>query len=383
MNSVQTTLEALKAHARLFHPQAVFHTYKDAFAHYSALSAAGDAQAHYGCGCLYLEGRGVPKDTEEGFACMLKAACFHTTCHLSLRVLSECYEKGVGVDRNPVEAYIWALMFVANVPQDDPAAQADPRIAALEKLLSTNVYRKAAKEAGRREKLRVGGELTPEYCLAQAARYRPTLGKSEVRIFAGPGIQTEHGLRFPLADGPHYRPELAQIPAPALGPADVPRYSPGPADAYSRACLPSAVATPAAPEPPQPFAGWEVSDLAKLQLHINPRERSIVVRYGRRSARFGLRDLFSPCALRLLIDFDKHAADPHEPPVAYWGDSVSRALGQTRSNQRVVSDFNSRLRALFGLEKQVKAFAWLPGTLGRRREKSLRINFQLQVHYRS
>lgn len=140
---------------------------------------------------------------------------------------------------------------------------------------------------------------------------------------------------------------------------------------------------PRATQPGQPnLQAWNVSDLGKVIIHLNEKEKTIVVRNGRNSARFGLTQLFSPSCLRLLIDFDKHARDPHEPAIAYLGNSVNQALNLNRSNQNVVSDFNAKFRQIFGLAKTAKAFTWLPGTKLRKQDKSLKIHFQLKVNYR-
>ena len=171
MNSVKHDWEELKARVSQHYPTIAMRRCKDAYTVFSELCAAGDPSAWYWCGWLYLKGRGVPRDTEEGFAHMLKAACCDLGNNRSLCFLAECYEKGVGVDKNPVEAYIWALMFFANEDRED----ADAQTAALERELSPAAARKAEKEARRREKLRQEGKLTPEYCLAKAAKYKPGL----------------------------------------------------------------------------------------------------------------------------------------------------------------------------------------------------------------
>ncbi len=179
MNSAKHDLEALKAYLSQRYPQSAVRTFKDAYAFFSSLCDSGDPSAWYWCGWLYLKGRGVPKDTEEGFAHLLKAACCDTGNNLPLSLLAECYEKGVGVDKNPVEAYIWALMFFANEDRED----ADAQTAVLEREISPAAARKAEKEARRREKLRVEGKLTPEYCLAKAAKYVPKpVVKPELQI---------------------------------------------------------------------------------------------------------------------------------------------------------------------------------------------------------
>ena len=186
MNSEKHDLEDLKAFAQHHYGHHDIRTYKDAYTFFAALCAAGDPHALYSCGWLYLKGRGVPKDTEEGFARILKSACSDIENNLSLCVLAECYEKGVGVDKNPVEAYIWALMFYAVEYRDE----ADAQTAALAKELSVPASRKAEKEAGRRGILREEGKLTPEYCLAQAAKYQAPPAPRDKLTIIGRAVQT-------------------------------------------------------------------------------------------------------------------------------------------------------------------------------------------------
>lgn len=146
---------------------------------------------------------------------------------------------------------------------------------------------------------------------------------------------------------------------------------------------PQKPAAPPAPrkEAPDPFADWEVADIKKLRIDLNPKEKNIVVRYGRRSARFAFGEVFNACDLALMTDFCRHELDPREPRIAYDRNdfSLSRAFKRKRNNQGVVSDLNHKIRRLFRLDRGVKPFYWF-GERGSR-DKVLRTSLRIRVHW--
>lgn len=172
-----------------------FRSPRSAFRLYEKLYALGDLEAHYQSGLLLLQGRGVPKDTEEGFSHLLNFACHDCVNHAALVIISDCYAKGIGTDKNPVEAYIWALMarsweeeneldyrsfILEDIMDGDYEPVTKAHIQALEAILANRaISSKAQKEARRRDKLREEGKLTPEYCLGQAAKYKPGLAPGD------------------------------------------------------------------------------------------------------------------------------------------------------------------------------------------------------------
>lgn len=152
---------------------------------------------------------------------------------------------------------------------------------------------------------------------------------------------------------------------------------------------PDATPEPMAKAPRKNYPGdkevlktWKVTELGKITIHINQKEANLVVSYGKKKARFAIDELFGRSGAALLIDHARHLSSASEPPVSYHGTSINQRLGLTRENNKVVSDFCCCFRKLFGLDKDQKAFIWLPGKKNEHRYKSLKANFNLKVNYR-
>ena len=338
MNSAKHDLEDLKAALSQHYPQSAFRTCKEAYALLSGLCAAGDPSAYYGCGWLYLKGKGVPKDTEEGFAHMLKAACCDIGNNRPLCFLAECYEKGVGVDKNPVEAYIWALMFFANEDGED----ADAQTAVLERELTPAVARRAGKEAGRREKLRQEGELTPEYCLAQAARYKPRPLLQDKLTIIGRAI---------------IPPEKAAGPTETPAEDDDPEPSSSLAYAYLKQCKRNFK-----PE----LVEFELVVPRKLTKHEDMDFTRIKIRYNKKDTDAKDISLFYPLGInkaerKLLIIL---AAQNSEPDPLKRADKLLRVLSQNRAATSV-SKLNRMYRAIFPGCQKSKADSLIGRQAGR------------------
>ncbi|MGC9362805.1 MAG: hypothetical protein ACP5F3_07750, partial [Candidatus Syntrophosphaera sp.] len=203
----------------------------------------------------YRDGRGTTKNLKKAFAWFRKAA-FNREPRAML-ALSQCYLHHRGTRANLREAYIWALLFQTWQSGPDALTFAD----SLELLLPEEEVLEAQDEASIRHQI----------------------------LCERPLLETDLNL---ASDDP---PREAD-PAP------------------SQAEKPASVPGPPAPqkEAPNPFADWEVADIKKLRIDLNPAEKSIVLRYGRRSARFAYGELFNPCDLALLTDYCKHLVDPRE-----------------------------------------------------------------------
>lgn len=279
---------------------------KQAFRLYEKLCAAGDKWSYHHCGLMLLEGRGVPKNDAEGFGYILKAACFHPNGARSQYLLADCYHRGIGVEPNPVEAYIWSTLARANDYESESNPANDARILALEnELKAGKALGKAQNEARRREKLREEEKLTPEYCLAKAAKYA---AQKET-----PAPET--------AEQPLLLAKLARI------------------------------------------RGWQVGEAKDLSLTYFLDTRKITFQHGKNRQTFKARDVFPERCLSLLKMF--YDAKNGHAPLEYKGCNVAADAGCNRENHSIVDDFNHEFRKLFGLETRHKAFRWLGKGKGR------------------
>lgn len=286
----------------------------------SAEAGWDKAQLKYAEWCYSGKG-GVTKNYKKAFKWMFIAACKNLP---EAKVnLVDFYINGIGIEKNIREAYIWALLAKDKYDPD--------KIHILEQQLTKQDMYDAQDEAEVRLQMLEG------HGHARASLYDYLLDKLNKNDASASSETDDADESYPNKKKPKKQISLID---------------------------------------------WNVSDIGKVIIHINQKEKTIVVRYGKKKHRFSITELFSPSCKQLLIDFDKHANDPHEPAIPYQGKSINRTFDLERSNQGVVSDFNSKFRKLFGLEKQVKAFTWLPGTKGRKQDKSLKIHFQLKVNYR-
>lgn len=307
--------------------------YLEAFLWYKKAAEQNHELAMYKLGLLLGAGKGTTKNAKKAFSYILKAACRGVIAAMS--EVSKLYNSGTGVKKNYYEAYIWALLAKAN-----------------DHNLLDSVFEQELEQKLNQQEL-------------EAA-------------------QDEADLRFSNLEDDFLREEkLYKYLMDKLNKKDASATTEAEEQQTSEtAKAEQSTPTKAEPEKKPSLLAWNVSDIGKVIIHLNEKDKTIVVRYGRNSARFGFTELFSPSGLRLLVDFDKHARDPHEPAIAYLGNSINQAWNLTRNNQKVVSDFNKQFRDYFGLAKTVKAFTWLPGTKVRRQDKSLKIHFQLKVNYR-
>ncbi len=310
-----------------------------AYRWYKKAADQGHHMAMYRLGLLLRDGKGITKNGKKAFQYLLRAACGDIAP--AQTEVSHLYHSGIGVDKDCYEAYIWALMAKA---EDLGLIDIE-----YERLLERQLTRQELEAAQDEAEIRLG--LTEEDCIAELSLYTYIMDKLSKKDDSDAiGAACHPGNTGCVTQDPVFK-ESKERPA---QPSD------------SREALKT----------------WDVSDIGKLCVHINQKEKNVRVTYGRYKARFGLTELFSKSALRLLIDYDKHAADPHEPAISYHGTSVNAPLNLRRDNQGVVSDFNTAFRKLFGLAKDAKPFTWLPGTKARPGDKTLKIHFQLQVHYR-
>ena len=128
---------------------------------------------------------------------------------------------------------------------------------------------------------------------------------------------------------------------------------------------------------------WKLTDLSKLSINVNPREKKVLIRYGKQSSRLSFSEfnqVFSPYALSLIVEQYKSCFE-NEPPIEYDGRTLAYSVknGSTRPNHKVVSDFNSLIRDMFALPKTEKAFEWSSERV--HRHKSLKSRIQIKVHY--
>jgi hypothetical protein len=269
----------------------------------------------------YRDGRGTTKNLKKAFAWFRKAALNGNP--RAMLALSQCYLHHRGTRSNLREAYIWALLFQTWHGGPDALTFADP----LELVLPEEDMLEAQDEASIRH---------------QILCERP-LDEADLNV------------------SPNDPP---REPKP---PAENPAEDPAPASTRKKA--------------PNPFADWEVADIRKLKIDLNPKEKAVLVRYSKRRARLAFGQIFNACDLALMTDFCRHAQDPREPCVAYDSRdfSLSRAFKRKRNNQGVVSDLNHKLRRLLSLDKAVKPFYWF-GEKGSR-DKILKCSFQIRVHW--
>ncbi|MBW6514943.1 MAG: SEL1-like repeat protein [Candidatus Syntrophosphaera sp.] len=318
MTSKKPDLEALQALAGESFPQSVVRTYKDAFALASKLCGAGVPQAHYWCGCLYLSGRGVPKNVVDGHRHLLLAVCLDPACVEALVALSDCYRRGIGAEANPIEAYIWAIL--ARAENDELVS--DELLGALENEIgSPIVTKRAQREANERYQLRGRGELTPEYCLERASRYKPP---------------AEREAGFTRA---YFK-----------------------ADAVASASKLDRIRK------------WRIENTRDLTLAYFLETNKITFRHTRSKQTFKARDIFSERCLSLLkvywdarqgqATLDYHARQG-QATLDYHARNVAADAGCNRENHSIVDDFNHEFRKLFGLDTRHKAFRWLGKGKGR------------------
>jgi hypothetical protein len=103
------------------------------------------AEAQYGLGFLYLNGKGVPKDEALAVAWMLKAAeQGETNAQYNL---GSCYINGEGVSRDLNEGYFW--IFLANTRTTDNGLKgyAENSLEALTKVMKKSDIKSAQKRA--------------------------------------------------------------------------------------------------------------------------------------------------------------------------------------------------------------------------------------------
>lgn len=284
---------------------------------YQEAAEGGHWTARLKLGMMYLNGIGVGRNYRRAFKLIFSSACQNYPPAMAQLARLYLDERKAGYD--PVEAYIWALL-EANGEGCKIAEEIEPK-------LSPARIHSAQEEAARRQEiLAAGGILTP-------------------------------GDIFVFTD------KAEQNTAPPTGAA--PENTPGAKARRSGLCL----------------ADWEVTDIRKLRIDLNPGEKSIVVRYGKRRSRFRENELFNPCEIALLTDYYKHRMDPREPRIGYGRNdhSLSRAYNRRRNNQAVVSDLNYKLRKYFGLDRGVRPFYWF-GEKGSQ-DKVLKCGFQIEVHY--
>ena len=90
-----------------------------ALAEYKKSARDGDAHAEYLVGTFYEEAKGVPRDMSKAIRSYKDAAKDSELARVKLAVLSS---RGDGVERNPVEAYMWLELSKLTV-ENDPATR--------------------------------------------------------------------------------------------------------------------------------------------------------------------------------------------------------------------------------------------------------------------
>ncbi len=128
---------------------------------------------------------------------------------------------------------------------------------------------------------------------------------------------------------------------------------------------------------------WKIPDLSKLSINVNPKEKNVLIKYGKQSSRLSFSEfnqLFSPYALSLIVEHYKSCCQ-NEPPIVYDGRNIAYNVKAScmRRNHLIVSDFNFRIRKLFSLPKNEKAFAWSADR--DHKNKSLKARVEIKVHF--
>lgn len=82
---------------------------------YRKAAENGFPQAQLILGIMYVEGEGVPEDTEESLNWLLKAAKHKNGIGADAQVrIGRIYERGIGVEKDDVTAYVWFSVAAAN-----------------------------------------------------------------------------------------------------------------------------------------------------------------------------------------------------------------------------------------------------------------------------
>lgn len=339
------------AEGRSFTVQPVY--YSKAYDLYNELSALDFHTSHYWCAWLLLEGKGVPKNEEDGFNRLLKAVCEDPICKEALRLLADCFHKGLGVDPNPYEAYVWAILARAaweKLMPDDLFSRLESEVKPRSQI------KKAQAEAKLRHDLRKKGELTPQYCLDAIL---PKQKEPEYR-----------GLR------PEDR-NVAAIYRPVIKPLilqEVPL-------SHIKAETKSTPILKPKPKKDLETTGWNVEKASEIELILYLKQGNITLKSNENTETGAALTLFSKNSLRLLIMYYDHA-NKGGPKIEYKQRTVSHAAkawekkrGNEVTNEKVVRDFNHEFRLLFGKGKDFKAFEWSPGKIN----KDLLARFELVV----
>jgi len=125
------------------------------------------------------------------------------------------------------------------------------------------------------------------------------------------------------------------------------------------------------------FSEWQVSEIGKLSLILYPKTKLITLNYHDKKKTHKYKDVLSDNCIELLIRHNKHL-EHNEAQIGYYESDIYDATkGMERSNRQIVYDFNSDLRKLFQIAKEVKPFEWI----GKGKTRSLKANFNLKVKY--
>ena len=82
---------------------------------YRKAAENGFPQAQLILGIMYVEGEGVPEDTEESLNWLLKAAKHKNGIGADAQArIGRIYERGIGVEKDDVTAYVWFSVAAAN-----------------------------------------------------------------------------------------------------------------------------------------------------------------------------------------------------------------------------------------------------------------------------
>ncbi|MDD4224586.1 MAG: tetratricopeptide repeat protein [Candidatus Cloacimonetes bacterium] len=283
---------------------------------YREAAEAGNYKAAHRLGLMLLQGRGAVRDYRQALKWITRSAC--QGHHPAQDCLARLLLDPARAGHDPLTAYVWMVMAWSEDNRD--------LLASLESALSVQEIVAAQSEAQRLSGLiKANGSLTAE----DLDQLRANLAAARTPGSSKPAPQATAALEAKLR-------------------------------------------------------AWEPSSFAALTFHIRPRAKAVQIVFGRKKARLSFADfarLFSPYALPLLVDHFK-ALNSTEPPVDYHSASLARAVNAnyTRPNHKLVSEVNSRLRAVFGISaREEKAFAWIHGS--DRRQKSLKARIKIMVHY--
>lgn len=304
---------------------------------YERAAALDYKPAMFRLALLYEIGMGVPKNHKKAFS-LLRQVVLENDYRYQMTI-SRYYYCHIGTKRNSLEAYIWAL--IAHVKARPKTRLAF--FAELEDSLSEDERSIAQDEAGRRFNILEHRDLTDMDLL----KFKPESPVHSQVAASATTAREESG-------------------ASEIEPANAPDPTPDPGLATL-------------------LKDWKVPGVSSLTIHVNLLKKDVRIVCGRKSKTITLaafKGLFTPYALPLFVDHYKSQRSS-EPPVDYASSSLARAvdLKYTRPNHKLVSEFNSRIRSVFGLAKQEQAFKWISAS--RLDTKTLKANIKIEVHYRS